>query len=68
MKNKFKANELTNDDLKTAYAEAKEELRKLRFVSVTGKLEKPSNVKANKKKIAKILTIQHEYKLGIRKR
>lgn len=68
MKNKFKVNELTNDDLNAAYSEAKEELRKLRFVSVTGKLEKPSNVKANKKKIAKILTIQHEYKLGIRKR
>lgn len=59
---------LTDQELDNQFNEAKEELRKLRFKTVTGKLENPKAISGFKKKIARILTLKKEYALGIRKR
>lgn len=59
---------LTDQELDKQIDEAKEELRKLRFKTVTGKLENPKAISDLKKKIARILTLKKEYELGIRKR
>lgn len=47
-------------------AEAKAELFNLRFASATGQLEDHGRLKAVKKDIARIYTIAHERKRGIR--
>jgi large subunit ribosomal protein L29 len=59
---------LTDAELNKQYDEAKEELRKLRFKTVTGKLENPKAILNLRKKIARILTLKKEYELGIRSR
>ena len=46
--------------------ELKEELFNLRFQQATGQLENPMRIRDVKKTIARIKTILHEGKLGIR--
>ena len=65
---KEKIEGLTEQELTNQYNEAKESIRKLRFQSVTGKLENTKSINNLKKKIARILTLRKEYELGIKKR
>ena len=58
--------ELTREELDRGLTGAKEELRKLRFQAVTGKLDNPKKIKELKKQVARILTLNNEYKHGIR--
>ena len=58
--------ELTREELDRGLTDAKEELRKQRFQAVTGKLDNPKKIKELKKQIARILTLNNEYKHGIR--
>ncbi len=65
---KEKIEGLTEQELTNQYNAAKESIRKLRFQSVTGKLENTKSINNLKKKIARILTLKKEYELGIKKR
>ncbi|HOA07231.1 MAG TPA: 50S ribosomal protein L29 [Spirochaetota bacterium] len=65
---KEKIEGLTEQELTSQYNAAKESIRKLRFQSVTGKLENTKSINNLKKKIARILTLRKEYELGIKKR
>ena len=65
---KGKLEELNNDELNRSLVESKAELRMERFKSVTSKLDNTKKVKTLKKHIARILTLQREYELGIRNR
>jgi len=65
---KEKIEGLTEQELTSQYNAAKETIRKLRFQSVTGKLENTKSINNLKKKIARILTLRKEYELGIKKR
>lgn len=53
------------DRLKEELAKNKEELFNLRFQSATGQLESHGRLKAVRKDIARIYTIQRENELGI---
>lgn len=64
MKGKF--DEMGIEELNRILKESKEELRKERFKAVTSKLDNPQRIKQLKRNIARILTLQNEYKLGIR--
>lgn len=65
---KEKLEGLTDQELVKQYNDAKDEIRKLRFQSVTGKLDNVKSIDSLKKKIARILTLKKEYELGIKKR
>jgi large subunit ribosomal protein L29 len=54
---------LSNEELKEKLKELKQKLMKLRFQNEIGGLEKPSEIKATKKDIARILTILREREL-----
>jgi len=58
--------EFTAEELDKNLIESKEELRKLRFRSVTGTIDNPKKIKSLKKQIARILTLKNEFKLGMR--
>jgi large subunit ribosomal protein L29 len=58
--------QLTIDELGKIVETSKEEIRKERFKSVTGKLDDNKKIRELKKKIARANTIKHEYELGIR--
>jgi large subunit ribosomal protein L29 len=60
--------ELTNEELCRELDKCKEEIQKARFKTVTGNLENTKSIRENRRKIARILTLQKEYKLGIRTR
>lgn len=64
---KGKLEELNAEELKKSLKESRDELRLERFKSVTSTLENPKKVNQLKKHIARILTLEKEYKLGIRK-
>ena len=64
---KGKLEELTKDELNKSLLESKEELRKERFRSVTSKVDDPKKIRELKRHIARILTLNNEYLLGIRK-
>jgi len=51
---------LTNEELKEKLVELKKKLMQLRFKNTIGGLEKPSEIKATKRDIARILTILKE--------
>ncbi|RMD45937.1 MAG: 50S ribosomal protein L29 [Aquificota bacterium] len=51
---------LTNEELKEKLIELKKKLMQLRFKNTIGGLEKPSEIKATKRDIARILTILRE--------
>jgi len=55
-----------DDKLVAELKKAKEELFNLRFQAATGQLENNSRIKAVKRDIARIYTIQRERELGIR--
>ncbi len=63
---KGKLDELNIEELDKTLRDNKEELRKERFKGVTSKIENPNKVKQLKKNIARILTLENEYKLGLR--
>jgi len=65
---KGKLEELTFEELNRSLKETKDTLRKERFKAVTSKVENPKKISELKKHIARILTIQKEYELGIRTR
>ncbi|NPA12755.1 MAG: 50S ribosomal protein L29 [Aquificae bacterium] len=54
---------LTDEELKEKLKELKKKLMNLRFQNAVGGLEKPSEIKATKKDIARILTILREREL-----
>lgn len=54
---------LTNEELQEKLVELKKKLMELRFKNAIGSLEKPSDIKATKKTIARILTILREREL-----
>jgi large subunit ribosomal protein L29 len=56
----------TIEELTKNVKDAKEEIRKERFKSVTGKLEDTKKIRELKKKIARSMTLKREYELGIR--
>lgn len=57
--------ELSDADLETRLAEAKEELFNLRFQHATGQLTNNRRISTVKRDIARILTIQRERELGL---
>ena len=57
--------DLSDDELDTKLAEAKEELFNLRFQLVTGQLDNPMAVKTMRKEIARILTVIRERELAV---
>lgn len=57
---------MEDDVLLAELAKAKEELFNLRFQSATGQLESHGRLKAVRRDIARIYTIQRERELGIR--
>lgn len=63
---KGKLEELTTEELEKNLNESKEELRKLRFKSVTSKVDNPKKIKELKRQVARILTLKKEYDLGLR--
>ena len=58
--------DLSADEQEAKLGELKEELFNLRFQQATGQLENPMRIREVKKSIARIKTILHEGKLGIR--
>jgi len=64
---KGKIEELTISELNKSLTDSKIDLRKERFKSVTSKVDNPKKIKGLKRHIARILTLKHEYDLGIRK-
>jgi len=57
--------EMSDDELDTKLAEAKEELFNLRFQLVTGQLDNPMAIKVMRKEIARILTVIRERELAV---
>lgn len=58
--------QLSIEELVKIAEDAKEEIRKERFKSVTGKLDNTKKIRELKKKISRALTLKKEYELGIR--
>ena len=54
---------MTDEELKEKVIELKKKLMELRFKNSIGSLEKPSEIKATKKTIARILTVLREREL-----
>ena len=57
--------DLSDEELDTKLAEAKEELFNLRFQLVTGQLDNPMAIKIIRKEIARILTVIRERELAV---
>ncbi len=57
--------DLSDDELETKLAEAKEELFNLRFQLVTGQLDNPMAIKLMRKEIARVLTVIRERELAV---
>ena len=57
--------DLSDDELDTKLAEAKEELFNLRFQLVTGQLDNPMAIKVMRKEIARVLTVIRERELAV---
>ena len=55
--------DLSEEELDTKLAEAKEELFNLRFQLVTGQLDNPMQIKVVRKNVARILTVMREREL-----
>jgi large subunit ribosomal protein L29 len=58
-----KLRDVSEDELETKLAEAKEELFNLRFQLVTGQLDNPMRIKQVRKQVARILTLMREREL-----
>ena len=59
-----KIREMSMDEMNEKLAELKDELFKLRFQQAVNQLDNPMRIKAVKKDIARIMTVQHEIQLG----
>ncbi|HLW15754.1 MAG TPA: 50S ribosomal protein L29 [Actinomycetota bacterium] len=57
--------DLSDEEIDTKLAEAKEELFNLRFQLVTGQLDNPMAIKIMRKQIARILTVIRERELAV---
>ena len=60
--------ELTSEELVKALNESKSKIQEARFKVVTGNMDNTKLIREEKKKIARILTLQKEYDLGKRKK
>ncbi len=58
-----KLRDVSEDELETQLAEAKEELFNLRFQLVTGQLDNPMRIKQVRRHVARILTLMREREL-----
>jgi large subunit ribosomal protein L29 len=58
--------QMSDEQLSLALKEVVKNLFHLRFQSATDRLETPSELRKAKKEVAKIKTLMHERKLGIR--
>lgn len=56
--------QMTDDEILAKLKEFKEELFNLRFQMATGQLDNPMRLKAVRKNIARVKTIQRERELG----
>ena len=59
--------ELTDDELARKLADLKEELFNLRFQAATGQLDNPMRMKAVRRDIARVKTIQRERELRLQR-
>jgi len=57
--------DMSDEELDTKLAEAKEELFNLRFQLVTGQLDNPMAIKTVRKEVARILTVIRERELAV---
>ncbi len=57
--------EMTDDELKKALDDSKDELFRLKFQLATGQLDNPMRIKEVKRDIARVQTIMRERELGI---
>jgi large subunit ribosomal protein L29 len=57
--------DMSDEELDTKLAEAKEELFNLRFQLVTGQLDNPMAIKTVRKGVARILTVIRERELAV---
>jgi large subunit ribosomal protein L29 len=58
--------QLSRDEIKQRMDEARQELQNLRFQHATHQLDNQVKVRIARKNVAKLVTIIHEYELGIR--
>ena len=66
MRMKGNLEELSIEELSRTVNDAREEIRRERFKSVTGKLDDTKKIRELRRKIARALTLKREYELGIR--
>jgi len=66
MKNSFK--ELTYNEIENKWIELRKDFRDFRFQMVLSHVDNPLKKRILKRSIARLNTIMHEYKLGIRKK
>ncbi len=65
---KVNLRELNDSDIQKQIDESRKQLRELRFqFAVARSVENPSAFRVLKKKIAQLLTVQHERKKGLKK-
>ena len=57
--------DMSDDELETKFAEAKEELFNLRFQFVIGQLDNPMRIKVMRKEVARILTVIREREIKV---
>ena len=57
--------EMSDDELKKAMDDAKDELFRLKFQLVTGQLDNPMRIKEVKKNIARVKTVIRQKELGL---
>lgn len=57
--------EMSDDELKKALDDAKDELFRLKFQLVTGQLDNPMRIKEVKKNIARVKTVIRQKELGL---
>ncbi len=57
--------EMSDDELKKALHDSKDELFKLRFQLATGHLDNPMRIKEVRREIARVKTVMRQRELGI---
>ncbi|MBY0546547.1 MAG: 50S ribosomal protein L29 [Candidatus Obscuribacterales bacterium] len=59
--------DLSTEDITAKVIEARKEIIELRFQLAARKLESPANIRKAKKRLARLLTIQTEKHLGVKR-
>lgn len=59
--------DLSTEDINAKVVEARREIVELRFQLAARKLESPANIRKAKKRLARLLTIQTEKHLGVKR-